>query len=382
MTRLHVTDLPEVLSHMPIARPAKEVVNSPVDLLLCASGFEPRTTAVPEYLLREGVDVSRVRYFSYRDNEEQNRNRRRLLAKSLRQLTSDVDSIDGDASIQELRAALTNATSGLEIKRSDGVTRGPVVIFDVSAASTRLIIRVLHVLWSLRMHLVLAYAQAATYYPTAKELAAAIEGLGGPPGEFRISCESLGLDRDVRDPEYSLEYSGVQLDNLPDRVIVVAGFNGHRNKAALEFVDPALVLDHPNSRVTWLIGEPLDLEDRWRHDAMLRVNGLSGADGYADVHTTSTLDYRQTLRLLEEEYIRHFASERLTVAPMGSKLQSVGVSLFCELHPDVRVVFAMPGSHNGKHYSRGVRGIWGFEFGPTAKVRTRLESVGEAVMFD
>ena len=385
MTNLHVTDLTEVLSHMPVVCPLDDVMVDSVDLLLCASGFEPRVTSVAEFLINRSVRVHFACYLTYRDNDSANRRARRGLLKNLERLTGEIETVDGDSASQDFSARLGEVLDRL-IRTSSGTRRRPVVVFDVSSASTRLILRALYVLWRHDIHLLLAYSQAETYLPTPEEYsgvmaAAEKAGIDGDASSVS-SVESLGLEDDIRDPEYSLEYPGVHLDNLPDRVVVIAGFNGRRSKAALEYVDPALAVDHPNPRVIWIVGEPLELGDRWRVDAMLRVNGLSASERTDGIRFASTLDYRETLRILEESYIHHYASERITVAPMGSKMQTVGLSLFCELHPDARVVLARPVSHSGRKYSRGMRQQWGIDFGSTVNVQDRLASVGEARLFD
>jgi hypothetical protein len=385
MTNLHVTDLAEILSQMPVPAPLSDIAPESVDLFLCASGFEPRGNSVAEFLASHNIDTRLACYLTYCDNDGENRRARRGLLRNLKRMASKVKSIDGDSTSQEFSARLGEELSHL-VEASVGEGRCPIVVFDISCASTRLILRTLHVVWRYNVQLLVAYSQALTYLPAPEAYAAALdsseESRVWEGGASAVSLESLGLEGDIRDPEFSLEYPGVHLDNLPDRVIVIAGFNGRRSKAALEYVDPALVVDHPNPRVTWIVGEPLELGDRWRLDAMLQVNGLSSGTGTDSIRIVSTLDYRETLRVLEENYLHHFAFERLTVAPMGSKMQTVGVFLFCELHPDIRAVFTRPLSHNGKGYSKGVRKVWGISFGPTVSVRGRLASVGEATLFD
>lgn len=380
MVSLQVTELADILSLLPSVEPLDQVVSNRIDLFVCASGFEPRVSAVADFLATGEYTVAKACYLTYRDNESENLQARGALLQALGRLTEDVFPIDGDEPDRGFWQSFNDVIDDLiNSYHREGYSE-PLVVFDVSSASTRLILSVLHVLYARNIRVTVAYSQALTYFPTAQEFEIAEEDeVNGQEDGTPFSGDSLGLDYDVREIDFSVEYPGRHFDNLPDRVFVVAGFNGLRSKAALAFVDPALVIDHPNPRVTWIAGEPLEEADKWRIIAMLRVNGLldQGARP-ADVRIVSTSDYRETLRVLGEAYASHFITERITVAPMGSKMQTVGVSIFCELYSDVRVVLTRPASHEGKHYSDGVRKIWGIDFGSVPDFRSLLSSLGEA----
>lgn len=60
------------------------------------------------------------------------------------------------------------------------------------------------------------------------------------------------------------------------------------------------------------------------------------------IHRTSTLDYRETLRLLLELYADHSAFDKLVVSPTGSKLQSVAVGIATAFLRDLQVVYPTP----------------------------------------
>jgi hypothetical protein len=75
-------------------------------------------------------------------------------------------------------------------------------------------------------------------------------------------------------------------------------------------------------------------------------------------------------------YAERCETFNMTVSPLGSKLQALGTSLFCYMHPDVRVMTAIPKIYNAALYSEGCAAIWHLDFGETSSVREQLESVG------
>jgi hypothetical protein len=91
----------------------------------------------------------------------------------------------------------------------------------------------------------------------------------------------------------------------------------------------------------------------------------------------STFDYQDSLRILEKIHLERANTFRLTLSPMGSKMQALGAALFCCLHPDVRVVFVTPREYNAAHYSEGCKATWMIDFGFLPRMRDLLDRVGQ-----
>ena len=64
------------------------------------------------------------------------------------------------------------------------------------------------------------------------------------------------------------------------------------------------------------------------------------------------------------------------MSPLGSKMQALGTALFCYMHPEVRLVFALPKEYNAADYSTGCKDFWQVDFGPFDKLRANLDKVG------
>jgi len=81
----------------------------------------------------------------------------------------------------------------------------------------------------------------------------------------------------------------------------------------------------------------------WRTHAIRQLNSQAmEAIPNRKIHRTSTLDYRETLRLLLELYADHSAFDKLVVSPTGSKLQSVAVGIATAFLRDLQVVYHTP----------------------------------------
>lgn len=90
-------------------------------------------------------------------------------------------------------------------------------------------------------------------------------------------------------------------------------------------------------------GRPPYIVNRWRMKAVKELNGRTLAELKNNTdHIASTLDYRQTLRILFGVYRERSMFDRIVVSPTGSKMQSVAVGMFRTLFPDVQVVYPTP----------------------------------------
>ena len=69
---------------------------------------------------------------------------------------------------------------------------------------------------------------------------------------------------------------------------------------------------------------------------------LNGIPESAPQFEVSTFDYKDALKRLDMIYAERCERFNITVSPLGSKLQALGTSLFCYMHPDVRVMTAIP----------------------------------------
>src|SRR2546423_13277315 len=107
---------------------------------------------------------------------------------------------------------------------------------------------------------------------------------------------------------------------------------------------------------------------------MRKINKIPDSAPQYDV---STFDFKDTLKTLEQIYLERWERFNITISPLGSKMQALGISLFCYLHWDVRIMFARPMEYNAALYSEGYRNIWKVDIESMPSMRSLLDSVGK-----
>lgn len=361
MATIHVCELSEITSVLPDIVPftISEGDTRCDDLFVCAIGFEPRCLAFPMVLSESGYRAARVICLEYETNPDDNAVNRPRLRKYLDLLSSDITSINADSAefFRSLRACISS------IPISDG-QQAPLVTFDISAVGNRFVLKTMKVLLEANLNLRIVYAEADKYYPTQ--------------AECERQIDKAQLERGVSRVEISPEHPGRFLDPLPDCVVIFPSFNAERSQAVLDFVDPSL-LTNPEDKIAWLVGRPHEAVDRWRIGATMANNGISPSTPHQLV---STFEYREALLALESACLQRREKYNITLVPLGSKLQAISASLFCYMHPEVRVVFASPKKYNSEQYSDGVKATWAVNLGLTASLRSTLDRVGTLTISD
>jgi hypothetical protein len=362
MTRIHTVSLSDIVGHLPDIKPIDLAQMRPhkrTALFLCALGFEARCLTIPRALADLRWPISRCVYFEFATNRDDNETNRAELLSHLSALSDSVEPMEADT--QEFAGSLRQTIRSL-VESSE--ERHPLVILDTSVTSNRLLMRAMKVLMEFDLNLVLLYAEAAIYHPTKQEYR---------DNKLRSRVNEVAwLDRGVSEVETSHEYPGYHVDQLPDCAMIIPGFNRDRVRAVIHKIDPTLTRPSEH-KLLWLVGVPHLPENHWRIEMMREIHEL-GAD--ASEFEVSTFEYKDTLRTLETLYLDRVNDYRFTIAPMGSKLQALGASLFCHLHPDVRVMFSVPDRYNAVNFSEGCRATWIIEFESLKKSREDLDNVG------
>ena len=363
MPRIEERQLIDVLSDLDDVSVLEQsdVMSAPSDdLFLCALGFEDRCLILPQYLGDAGYRARRVCYVKYPTNLDDNAINLPTLERHLRVISSTVDLLEADEPEfpKQLRSLL-------ELVVSEAHDEPARVTIDISVTANRVILRCIKVLFEHDVTVRIVYSEAKVYHPTKEEYAK-------EPQKWEDE-ELLGLERGVSDVMPSIDHPGAALDPLPDAVVLFPSFNSERSKAVISFVDPSLVTS-PGKKVVWLLGIPHMQDDHWRLEAVRRINGI-GND--APQYLVSTFDYKDTLRTLDQLYAEMSQSHIITLSPLGSKMQALGVAVFCYMHPDVRVIFSMPKQYNAVQYSKGCKATWKINLGSVKQLRNRLDEVGK-----
>lgn len=362
MPKIHKCQLGDVLPTLETIAPLvpQSFASAPIDdLFLCVLGFEERCLTLPSQLRNAGYKARRAVYFKYSTNLDDNAVNLPELESHLRDIAKNIEPLEVDAADFPSRFRKV-----LDLLMSEAASRPPRVTLDISVAANRLVLRCIKVLLEYNISARIIYSEAAIYHPTREEYER-------DPGSWEKD-NLLGLERGVSDVMPSIDHPGDVLEQLPDFVILFPSFKAERSQAVISFVDPSL-LTNPGGKVVWLLGVPHLEEDQWRLDAMKKINGISQE---APQYNVSTFDYRETLRILESLHNKMAERYRITLSPLGSKLQALGTALFCYMHPDVRVIFSTPKEYNAVQYSKGCKETWQINVGPLGDLCRQLEHVG------
>ena len=359
ITRTSLTEVLGGLADIVPLDPENALAGTSEDLFICGLGFEPRCIVIPKELERIGYKVRRAVYLKYDTNVNDNKLNLPSLEKCLRNLASSVEVVNGDSDElpRQLRALLDLATQECESGR-------PYVTIDISVTANRLIMRCMRVLLEYDICLRIVYSEARIYHPTKEEY-------DSDPGRWSIDGV-LGLEQGVERIIPSVDHPGTSLDPMPDCVILFPSFKQERSRAVISAVDQSLVMS-PGNKVIWLLGRPHLSENSWRLEAMKTINGIGDDATQSEV---CTFDYKDTLRVLDRLYIDRNLSYNITVSPLGSKMQALGTAMFCYMHPDVRILLAIPKEYNAARYSVGHEENWRIDFGPLALICDKLREVG------
>ncbi len=320
--------------------------SSPPSIYVCAQGFEDRCSAVAALLSAEGTCLKRVIVISLRSNSEKDQeNGRRVVEMLKSQSQSEPILIDGDEPGFHTRMA--SALGG----GSNSLTEDDHVLLDISVAANRVCLRAIESFLRHNCQLTVAYAEAAVYHPEATAF--------HDDEAAWMSEDSLGTEKGVENISPCEEFLGEHLEAASNVVVLLPSFRHERSEAVISHVDPALLIN-PTDNVIWVLGRPHLDQDRWRCDAMRKINKITDQ---AKVFEASTFDYREAWRILEEIYDKCWETSNITLSPLGSKMQAMAVTLFCIRHPDVRVLLSTPQQYNTQQWSEGVRDLWRVSFG-------------------
>ena len=220
------------------------------------------------------------------------------------------------------------------------------VFVDISGMSRLLIVQLLVALLDVEGPPVsLIYGEAREYYPSKDQFE---RDLGGISKGSTHSYLSSGIFEIAA----AAELSSVSMGGEAIRLVAFPSFDPAQLTNLVEELQPTYTdLIH---------GIPPRHENKWRMDAILDLNGrvVREIRDRRD-RRASTLDYRETLRVLLEIYAERSMFDRLVISPTGSKMQSVAVGLVRHSLHDVQIVYPTPSVFASPgEYTSGTRQLY------------------------
>ncbi|MCY4658809.1 MAG: hypothetical protein OXF93_03220 [Acidobacteria bacterium] len=297
----------------PVLTPTDSVVLTADDTLVVCAGFEDRATAVLEMAVASRGGSFNTCIVEYEPRYRENR--RRAIVGICRDAGLSIEWYTYD---RRLPAGMGEAIA----RGTDGAAR---VYIDVSAMSRMLIVQILVAMAERDegiSNVSVLYTEAGTYPPSEPTFM----------DQERVdSYISSGVWELAAVPELSASIA--QAEAL--RLIVFPSFNPAQLRLLLQELQPTFV-DLVN-------GVPPRGENAWRPRAIRQCNAgaLKGLRRVSE-HRASTLDYRETLRLILMLYDQRSVFDKLILSPSGSKMQSVAVGLARSFLSDIQVVYPTP----------------------------------------
>jgi hypothetical protein len=194
------------------------------------------------------------------------------------------------------------------------------------------------------------YTEAREYYP--KE----------PPQAFDEEYLSAGVKKVLTLPNFS----GIYTPGYSPLLIILLGFEPIRARGILNLFQP--------SRKIGITGIPSRADLNWRRD--LARDMYSNFFGDQDrMIECSEFVYTECYNLLEELYKEYAQTNNITVAPLGSKMQTLAVLLFLEKHPDVQLLLSIPIKYDPRRYSEGIGESYQINFKFSKKLQVEHASI-------
>ena len=215
------------------------------------------------------------------------------------------------------------------------------VVVDVSVMSKLMILIILNTLRTYSGKVRIIYSEPVDYAPTKNEYDQHYEAL-----RLAAGLPSYGVHDVVRTPMLT----SVVMQRSPAIIVAFTSFNEQLIRALLSNFNPA--------HLFLINGVPPTL--LWREEATqkmhanvlsdYRVDNPFDTNGRLELRS-STLFYGETFSVLSDIYRKYCVTNRIVLAPTGSKMQALGCALLKLCCPDVHIEYPTPESFLLKGFS-------------------------------
>ena len=290
------------------------------DLFLVCASYEPRSVAVAEslgneYRSRRGLIYVNKEFLEEPAGESTKSNLDHL-EKILKQHCDAVDVVRGSwLNAKEQLLSLRNA---LVSKDSQEVPEATITL-DTTTFN--------------RESLITAAALLRTHFPKSK---------------IRVVCVSPKdygewLSRGFRGIRNVMGFAGILQSSLSTVLVVLSGFEPGRTLKIIE--------EHEPTKVLLGTGDPPTAQRFLERNISEQKLILARQD--VEMFTfpaNSVKDCHEHLRSLLQPYLAQY---NVILAPMSTKLSTLGAFLVAERHPEIQITYCIPGEYNIEDYSAG-----------------------------
>lgn len=313
-------------------------------VIVCA-GFEERARRLLDLLRNRDVRPRKLVVGVYPERDEAHQASRRALLGGGRKLVSS------GADIYEV--SLEDPTTAAKEMNAIAKDFG-AVLCDISAMSRLLMLNVLTHLRRSAIRTAVAYTEAAEYYPTYESFREFLDLTDRSEG-FAALAEYERKEV-VYSPHSDVEpispLMGHTLPNSPVFLVSFLTFKRSRLGAVLRHFE--------SNRRIFVKPVPAREDLRWRIKALEVINFDLIDESDFEIVSLPTAEWRPTYEWLRKIYEENNNQYRYNfiVAPLGSKLQTLGAWRFAVERPEIRVVTATPKRLFRGTFSRGFGETW------------------------
>jgi hypothetical protein len=339
-------------------------------LYICAAGFEDRVKGIAESIkMIDGIIFkysSILEYhssFDYKQTKgkqpffQKNKINLNYLYKSLINSSSNIlpntlIDIDSQYKADSNFENTLNLINRLDIES---------VFVDISGMANFLILLTLNRVKSVfpDKQIFVLYTEAKEYFPKKEETKRILDLAEKRDENDILELGGLLGASGGRETMILPSFKGYFREDLPICLIFFAGYEPSRAIGLLEVYRPNIVIVcygvSPHRNFKWRTKFSKELHNKLKVFEQYRCSYLE----------VSTFFSEKILSTLEEIYTRAdsdgkilYENYNVAITPQCSKLQTVATYLFCTSHPDVQVVFCLPGSFNPARYSEGIGNSW------------------------
>lgn len=312
-------------------------LKEPITLIL-NNGFEDRSPRGAELIHNLGLKQNQVVLLKYPGKEnEKHYAKVSTIGRTLVHSSSQYREI-GSRDAASFALILTNIDK----------ERGHVVC-DITGLSRHLILSVLTQIYRKEIKFSLIYTEAKEYYPRKQDFRSFLK--------LKDVSDAFKELTDYEEAEivYSSNCEIQEVPELPGQifpsrpVMLLAFFAFKRSRLSC-------ILSQYETNARILIQSiPVRQDLKWREKALEIIN-FDLIDGNKNnIIKLPTLDWKLTYSFLTELYSKNYNGYRfnMLLAPLGSKMQTVGAWYFAIKNPDVKVVTSTPRKHFPDKYSIG-----------------------------
>lgn len=330
--------------------------------IIAPAGFEDRCLSFLDKLIISNKKVANVIGVEYEPFSLKNR-KKEFESKAEKVSLNKVEWITYDRFNPENFYGDFEKAKGLINETAD-------VIIDVSGMSKYLIVILLDILKDFDKNIIIIYSEAEIYHPTKEEFKSKKSKKRGSP-EVIPTFLTKGIYRIT----LTTSLSSIAMQNAPLLLIAFPSFNYKELTALLNEITPQYLIE--------IEGRPHEQHNYWRRDAIREINERIPEDfiftkiDKIEHRELTTFNYIETVSVLDEIYKKFRYTHKCIIAPTGSKLQSIGVFFFKQLHLEVQIVYPAAEKFT-KGYTEGCRYIWMIKFPNFCSYIKSLENYSRA----